>query len=256
MMRVRSKRINLNQVLHKPSLLLVLGTILLVTGCTTGAATRQTFAEIISHTSSNTSPNWRGIEPGKTTEAEFRKIVSTDPDIFDDLRRFQRRPEGTRYIWYDTEFKFPIGASFHENIVSYLDLSVPGSFSFENILNIAGTPTAYMAGPTTPEIMSIELLYEEKGVVITFYVEVNPSKMVGVRRNCKFAITEDTPVNNIDIYFVEQNNLDSMITTLTTDVFTVPGEIPEPWIGIEDALRLTGGRTYLEDKTLIDCSNQ
>ena len=242
--------------------MIILGMAMFVTGCTNSATTRQTFAEIISHTSNKTTPVWRDIEPGKTTETEFGKIVSRDPDVFENLTKGQLRPEGIGYIWYDTEFNLPSRLIFHENVASYLGFALPiygfsgASFPFENILNIAGSPTAYFAGSITEEFIDIAFFYEETGVVINFYAKFDPLEMTSIRRNCEFDLTENTPVNNVTIYFVEQNDLDGMMTTLSSELVMRPTEIPEPWIGIEDALRLTSGRTYLEDKTLIDCSNR
>ncbi len=241
MMKIKNGKFNIsNQLLYKSLFLLTLGMMMFVTGCTNSAATRQTFTEIMSNSNNNTSPVWRGIEPGKTTEAEFAKVVSKDPTVFENLTKSQLRPEGTRYIWYDTEFRILIGVNFHENVASYLELGLPGrGFPFENIINIAGSPTAYIAVPLTEEFVRIKFLYEEIGVVIKLNVKFDPSEMVNIDRNCKFALTESTVVESVNIYFVEQNDLDTMIATLTTDVFTRPGEIPEPWTGTEDVLKLS-----------------
>lgn len=261
MMKIRNENFNVSrQVLGKVPLLLILGMIMLVTGCTIRAETRQTFTEIMSHSRNNTTPEWRGIEPGKTTETEFEMIVSTNPNVFENLSRSrlrgsQLRPEGIRYIWYDTEFQLPTGVTFRENVVSYLHFLLPGySFPFENILNIAGSPTAYLAGSVTEEFVSVIFLYEETGVVIEFYAIFDPSEMISIQRNCKFDLTESTSVDNVTIYFVKQNNLDNMITTLFPGTIR-PGEIPESWIGTEDALKLTAGQATLKDKTVIDCRN-
>ncbi len=228
-----------SQTLYRVFLLLILG-MMIITGCINNAQTKQIFAEIMAHTNKNVSPDWHGIEPGKTTETEFGKIVSKDPDLFENLTKSHLRPEGTRYIWYDTESQVPIGVNFHDNIVSYLDFDLPRyGFPFEDILNIAGFPTAYTADQITEEFVSTKLLYEETGVVISFYVKFNPLELEHIVRNCKFTLSESTVADNISIYFIEQNNLESMISTLTTGVFTRHGEISEPWVGTEDVFKLT-----------------
>ncbi len=255
MTRIRNEPINVLGA-RVVSWLFVLSIIIFMTGCTNNDAAKHVFKEIMSHTGDNTSPNWRSIEPGATTEIEFKKLVSVNADTFEDLRQSEIRPEGIRYVWYDPEFQFFIGADFHENIATRLDLGLSGRLLLEDILNIAGHPTAYITAPITEEFIAIRFIYEEIGVVIAFFVKFDPSKVASFTRNCKFDLSESTPVSSINIYFVEHGNLDSMITAPTmATVFTIPEEIPEPWIGIDDALMLTAGGIYLEDGTKIDCLN-
>jgi hypothetical protein len=247
---------NSRQTLHKVFLLLTLAGLILIMIILTRYATRSTssqpFIEIMSHSSKNNTPNWRGIEPSKTTEPELDTIISKTPDVFEDLTKRQLRPEGVRYIWYDTEFQLSIGVTFHEGVASYLHFNLPGYSPFMDFLRIAGSPTAYFASSITEEFVHIVFLYEELGVVISFYAEFDPSEIIGMRRHCAFTLTERTRVENVKIYFTEQKNLDSMVATPFLRPFIL-GEIPVLWTGIEEALKLTSGQTSLNDGTQIDC---
>lgn len=228
--------------------------LMFLTSCATRSTSSRPFIEIMSHSSKNNTPNWRGIEPGKTTEPELDRIVSKTPNVFEDLTRKQLRPEGVRYIWYDTESQISAGVTFHEGVASYLHFNLPGYSLFMDFLRIAGSPTAYFASSITEELVHIVFLYEELGVVISFYAKFDPSEMIGIRRRCTFTLAEKTRVENVKIYFTEQKNLDSMVTTPFLGPFIL-GETPVLWAGIEKALRLTSGQTTLEDGTLIDCRN-
>lgn len=238
--------------IYVPTLVVLMLLLMILTSCVAKSTSSQPFAEIMSHSSKNNTPNWRGIEPGKTTEPELDTIVSKTPHIFENLTRKRLRPEGVRYSWYDTEFQLSTGITFHEGVASYLHFNLPGYLLFMDFLGIAGSPTAYFASSITEEFVHIVFLYEELGVVISFYVKFDPSEMTGMRRHCTFTLAEKTRVENVKIYFTEQKSLDSMVTTPFLGPF-ISGKTPVLWVGIEEALKLTSGQTTLENGTLIDC---
>jgi len=103
MMKSNNENFNISNQALNGILLLILVMLVIVAGCTNSASTKHAFEEVMSHTRNNASPNWRNIEPGKTTEAEFGKIVSISPDNFDNLSQgellgSELQPKGTQYI--------------------------------------------------------------------------------------------------------------------------------------------------------------
>lgn len=201
--------------------------------CGTSLSPSERLMSVLTSEPGCSVPCWRTMVPGKSTEADFLKLVAASPsDTFNDIKHSPLRPEGVEYGWDDDTTGFFAHIRFHNDKATLLSFLPDGSdFSLSMVTEALGQPSAYGMSTLGSEdfFVLLTLIYEREGVVIETSYPVEIHGLQNIEATCEYDIDWNTPQRRFWIYLVEPGTAEEMVQNLPIGGFTIPAHKPQPW---------------------------
>lgn len=225
------------------ALVSLVGTALLLIGCQIPSKSAEdTLKSILASEADCTSPCWRSLRPGLSSEEDFLKLVNASGSrLFDDISHTELNPEGIEYAWDDREYNIFNRVRIHEDRIRLLGFRPRNNnISLSMITELNGQPSMYGASILGSHdfYIILSLIYEGQGVVIEADIPITEEELEAVTFSCEFEVDWNRVPQRLYVYLVEPGIASEMVQNDPIGGFTNPSHRPQPWKG-ENPIKLT-----------------
>ena len=221
---------------HPPVLAIVrfIGIMLLLSGCQASSESPETnLKSILASETRCTTPCWRSLQPGLSTEKDFLNLVDTsNSDLFNDMKHTELNPEGVEYGWEDKKYDIFARVRIHEDRVKLFGFQqVQNKITLSNIIELLGQPSMYGASVLGSHnyYVKFSLIYEKDGTIIEANFPIDLEQKQIVTATCEFKIEWDTIPDRLYIYLVESGTAEEMVQNDPVGGFNNPTHKPQLW---------------------------
>lgn len=177
------------------------------------------------------TPCWQGITPAQSTESDFLTLIDSLPhNKFEDVRRSDLIPQGTRYIWYDQTNSLAGSLEISDGIIIFIGFQSRDELTLGAIIEYLGPPNAYTARVSTGEayVFNLYMYYENKGVVVNVRSIPFDALPTAFQPTCEVSLTDDMLVRQI--YLIEPGSTDEIMSSLSRELIVL--EESKSWAGL------------------------